>query len=361
MHLQRHSRRREPVTTPVYQTDPHMRYAPEEVWFAASLYVQSWEQDFHQLMLNDHLRMVAYQRAIKAVVRPGMAVADLGTGTGILALWALEAGARVVHAIDVNEVILAEARKRIARAGFGDRLRSYGALSFDVTLPERVDVLISEILGNLGDNEGMTPILNDARARFLKPGGRMLPARADAFLVPVSAADAHRQLQQRRCRGLSRRYHLGQLLERLHAGGPFDIYYDVIIPSRVHLAAPAAVAHFAFDGRDRDEYTRALAFTVRQGGPFTGFKGYFRAQLADDVVLDISGDDIEGRTTSDSWKHCYLPVQHPVDVRPGDVIELGYRRAHPAAADSPFRQRYAWTGRVRRGPRTLASFDNQMS
>jgi protein arginine N-methyltransferase 1 len=304
--------------------------------------------------------MVAYEKAIKAVVRPGMAVADLGTGTGILAQWALEAGARVVYGIDVNEAILEEARERMARAGFSDRFQTYGALSHQVTLPEKVDVLMSEILGNLGDNEGMTPILNDARKRFLKEGGDMLPRRAEAFLVPVSAVQAHRELEHRRCRGLSRRYHLEDLLESLHVGGPFDIYYDVIIPSGLHLAPPAPAAHFLFDGNDQDEYTRELVFRVRKAGLFTGFKGYFCAELGDRVVLDISGDDIAGRTTSDSWKHCYLPVERPAEVQVGDVIELAYRRSHPPGADSPFGQRYSWTGRIRRGKRTLASFPGRV-
>jgi protein arginine N-methyltransferase 1 len=47
---------------------------------------------------------------------------------------------------------------------------------------------------------------------------------------------------------------------------------------------------------------------VQTDGVFTGFKGYFTAELVEGVILDISGDDIEGRTTSDSRKHCYLPV-----------------------------------------------------
>src|SRR5690349_13868146 len=124
---------------PIYETDPRMRYAPEEVWFAASLYVESWEEDFHQLMLDDHLRMTAYEAAIKAVVRPGMAVADLGTGTGVLAQWALEAGARVVYGIEANPRIIPRALERMARAGLSERFQVLGALSFDVDLPERVD------------------------------------------------------------------------------------------------------------------------------------------------------------------------------------------------------------------------------
>jgi predicted RNA methylase len=71
---------------PIYETDSSMRYATQEVWFAASLYVADWEQDFHKLMLSDHIRMVAYENAIKRLVQPGMTVVDVGTGTGILAL-----------------------------------------------------------------------------------------------------------------------------------------------------------------------------------------------------------------------------------------------------------------------------------
>ena len=135
---------------PVYETDPSMRYATEEVWFAASLYVADWEQDFHELMLNDHIRMAACENAIKRLVQPGMTVVDLGTGTGILAQWALEAGARTVDAIDMNENMIEEARARLSHAGYSDGVRLHRALSYEVTLPERVDVVMSEILGKPG-------------------------------------------------------------------------------------------------------------------------------------------------------------------------------------------------------------------
>ncbi len=45
-------------------------------------------------MLDDQIRMAAYKNAIQEVVKPGMVVLDLGTGTGILGLWALQAGAK---------------------------------------------------------------------------------------------------------------------------------------------------------------------------------------------------------------------------------------------------------------------------
>jgi hypothetical protein len=54
----------------------------------------------------------------------------------------------------------------------------------------------------------------------------MLPRRASAFLVPVSAAPAHRQVQEYRCRGLSNSYDLGSLLRRLEVKRPLHIHYD---------------------------------------------------------------------------------------------------------------------------------------
>jgi type I protein arginine methyltransferase len=344
---------------PLYETAPTMRYAPEEVWFAASLYILSWEEDFHDLMLNDQIRMEVYEKAIKTAVRPGMAVLDLGTGTGILAQWALEAGARVVYGIDVNEAIIPRALERMAAAGFADRFQVFNALSHQVSLPEKVDLLISEILGNMADNEGMVAILNDARPRFLGERGRMLPARATSFLVPVAAARAHAQVESGQCRGLSRRYDLRELLQSLGVASPFNIYFDVIIPAGTYLAQPAVATRLAFEGDDPEEYSRELVFPVQRDGLLTGFKGYFVAELTEGVVLDISGDDIAGRRTSDSWKHCYLPIERPAAVRTGDQIELTFARGRPRQT-SPFQQRYRWSGRVRRGEQTIASFDNGM-
>ena len=211
----------------------------------------------------------------------------------------------------------------------------------------------------MADNEGMTAILNDARPRFLKEGGRMLPRRATSFLVPVSAVEAHSQVQNRRCRGLSERYDLDDLLESLQVSSPFDLYFDTIIPKRAHLAPPTPILHFAFEGNDIEEYSRDLVFVVGKAGLFTGFKGTFTAELAEGIILDISGDDIEHRQTSDSWKHCYLPVERPAPVQPGDVIEVCYRCSRATRKDSPLGQHVSWTGTVRRGQELLSRFRNR--
>ena len=343
-----------------YQIDELMKYQPEEVWFPLSEDILSWDYDFHRLMLNDHIRMVNYENAIKQVIKAGMTVADIGVGTGILSLWALEAGAKKVYGIDVNKNIIEKAKERINQAGFSNKFEVFNDLSYKISLPEKVDVIVSEILGNLGDNEDMTPILDDAQKRFLKEGGQIIPKKVETFLVPISSTKAHSQIAKGECKGVSDKYNLIDLLSKLEIQNRFNLYYDVIVPKNSYLSSPKLVADFQFKGFDKAKYENEIEFKVTKDGILTGFKGYFVAELAPGIILDISGDNIESRDTSDCWKHCFLPIEKTFDVKSGDLVKLTFSRSYPEVKTSPFRQCYSWHGEVIRDQKTVFSFSQKM-
>ncbi|RLU87495.1 hypothetical protein CTZ27_22990 [Streptomyces griseocarneus] len=330
-------------------------YTAEQVWLPASERLTDWDDTFHDLLLGDDLRMEAFRAAVHEAVRPGAAVLDLGTGTGILAQWALEAGARTVYGIEFNADVLRTACERVAAAGHGERFRPVQGLSFDVELPERVDVVISEIMGNLADNEGFAAILADARRRFLAPGGAMLPRRVESYLVPVSAPRAHAQVRAGLPQDGGDAEQFAALLRARGARGPFDLYYDVVLPLDGHLAAPRVVRVYDLERPEPSAtYRVPLVFTAQRDGVLSGFKGYFVATLSDTVALDISGDGIAERTASDSWKHCYLPIEQQVRLRRGDRVVLDFERTD--SPDGPFRQGYRWEGQVISGGEVTARF-----
>ncbi|NPU91632.1 MAG: methyltransferase domain-containing protein [Gammaproteobacteria bacterium] len=324
---------------------PFKPYAPEQPWLPFSEVLLDWDEDFHQLMLCDHIRMVAYESAIRSQVRPGQVVVDLGTGTGILALWALQAGAGRVYGIDLDADVLELATQRIHAHGFADRFEAVNRLSYDVVLPEPADVLISEIIGNVGDNEDFQPILQDAIARLLKPGGTVIPEAVETFIVPVEAIRTHQDIGNGSVATLNGRYQFQQLLRQKNIRNPFNLYYDAIIPTQQHLADVQQVKRYDGNWQQAPQYSRALDFTVTTTGTLTGFKGFFRAQLAPQVILDISSGDIGGRKCSDSWKHCFFPIEQPLAVEQGDRIELRFERRYPHD-QAPFRQIYSWHGQV---------------
>lgn len=80
-------------------------------------------------MLRDQVRMKAYKQAIGELVK-GKAVVDVGAGTGILAIMAVEAGAHSVVAIERSSIV-SEARKQIAAREMEDRIKVFEGLAED--------------------------------------------------------------------------------------------------------------------------------------------------------------------------------------------------------------------------------------
>ena len=334
-------------------------YSAEQVWPPFSESLLEWDTAFHELMLNDRLRMSAYRQAIFETVKPGDHVLDLGTGTGILSLWALEAGAERVYGIDLSAPILQQAVERMALAGFADSFEPINRLSYEVELPQRGDVLISEIIGNMADNEDFQPILQDAIQRFLKPDGIALPRSTSAYLVPVAAHSAHHDLRIGNVASLTPHYQIAELYRQKCIGSPFNLYYDCILPRRLYLSAPQLLRRYDGVWDQSATYEIELCYRLAHQDRLTGFKAYFIAELTETTLLDISGDDIKGGETSDSWKHAYLPIERPIDVQPGDQLTLTFSRQYPSK-DTAFRQVYRWRGQVERAGTVVDRFDQCM-
>src|SRR5712692_2722385 len=99
-------------------------------------------------MIADHVRMGAYAQALREAIRPGAVVVDIGCGTGILSLLACQRGARRVYAIEPDASI--ELARTVARDnGYADRIVFLQDRSLRVSLPERADVIVSDLRGRL--------------------------------------------------------------------------------------------------------------------------------------------------------------------------------------------------------------------
>ena len=165
------------------------RFEPGAPTIAMSLIV-----DEHRQYLSDRNRLDAFTRAIDELVKPGSVVVDLGAGTGIMGLLACRAGGRRVYCIEQTSLI--GLAREIARAnGFDDRITFIKELSTQAQLPERADVVVADQIGRFGFDAGILEYFSDARRRFLKPEGVLLPSRIDLILAPVDREDLRRQVE----------------------------------------------------------------------------------------------------------------------------------------------------------------------
>lgn len=146
----------------------------------------------HVRMLNDQVRTRQFLAAIRSLVRPSDLVLDLGTGTGVLAIAAAQAGARHVYAIERTGIADVAQRMFIAN-GVADRITLVRGDSTRIELPERADLMISEIVGNDPFEEQILTYTRDALARLLKQDARLIPSALRVSLRPVAAAARFRR------------------------------------------------------------------------------------------------------------------------------------------------------------------------
>lgn len=150
----------------------------------------SYSLHAHGEMMRDRVRMEAYATALRRTIAPGAIVVDIGTGTGVLALLACRYGAKRVYAIEPSPVI--ETAREIARAnGVEDRIEFIPARSTRVALPEAADVIVSDLRGVLPLFERHLPSIIDARRRFLRPGGTLIPRRDVVWMAVATAPDLY--------------------------------------------------------------------------------------------------------------------------------------------------------------------------
>jgi SAM-dependent methyltransferase len=145
------------------------------------------ELAYHQVLLADARRNRAFHRALAARVRPGASVLDLGAGTGVWAVAAARLGARRVVAVE-REAVLVPVIEALAReAGVQDRVEVVRGDARRVRLRREFDVVVGELVGNEAVDEGLLPVFERARERFLRPGGALVPEWVSLVAAPVVA------------------------------------------------------------------------------------------------------------------------------------------------------------------------------
>ncbi len=146
-----------------------------------SLKIPYW----HFEMLADVERNDAYQEAIEKVITKDSRVLDIGTGSGLLSMMAARAGAKQIIACELHERLAATAKKITEANGFGEVIKVYSKKSTQLVvgeeIPEKVDVIISEILdvGALG--EGALPSIRHAVQNLAKPNPILIPSKVQLY------------------------------------------------------------------------------------------------------------------------------------------------------------------------------------
>ena len=269
--------------------------------------------NYHRAMLGDSERVERYREAILTAVREGDVVLDIGTGSGLLAFFACEAGASRVYAVEGGNAIEI-ARRLLDANGVADRVTLLHEASWEVELPEQVDVVVTETLWNLGIGEGMLRITCDARERLLKDGGRMVPESITLMSAPVEYPPAYRFVED-------------------WGPGPVDGFdlsamrplaannvHPVVIPPEALVAAAQPLARVRTLEADGPDVSGDAGFVTDRDATVHGLGGWFQAELAPGVTLSNPPGG-----AAHSWGQALLPLERPLEVPGGTRLRARLR------------------------------------
>lgn len=262
----------------------------------------------HKMMISDIVRITSYRKAIFEIVKKGNVVVDIGTGTGILALFACQAGASKVYAIETSDII--EVAKQARVNGLEKRITFIKSFSEMAELPEKVDVIISEIIGTFAIEENILQVISDARKRFLKENGTIIPSSIKMTIVPVESSSLYKEIE------FWSKDTYGVDFSSIHKMAANNRYIKSLDPG-YFLSKPLPINNIDFyTVESKDLYTNnTISFTIKRAGILHGLGGWFEAKLSKNITLSTTPPN-----PTTSWKNVFFPIEKPVDVESGDSV-----------------------------------------
>ncbi len=141
----------------------------------------------HEEMIKDKIRTGSYKKAIEnnKIIFKDKIVLDIGSGTGILSIFAAKAGAKHVYGIEYADI--ADYSKEIIKQNnLSDKITIIQSKVEEAILPvDKVDIIISEWMGYFLLYESMLDTLLFARDKWLKKDGYLLPDKAQIYLAGI--------------------------------------------------------------------------------------------------------------------------------------------------------------------------------
>lgn len=271
--------------------------------------------DYHRTLIADRVRNEAFYAALKAVITPGVTtVADIGAGTGLLGLMASKLGAKTVYLYETAEV--GAVAERILKANRARNCEIFACHSTDMIDPPKADVVVSETLGNYAFEEHMIETLMDARKRFLKPGGVMIPAGVKQFACPVIAPRVHKELCLWDGVGFGLDLAIAKTMSLNNA------YVRTLQPSELlgHGSESKIWDQADFTLNQKSNRSGEVQWRVSKPHTIYGFATWWWANLAPGIHLETSP-----MTPRTHWEQLYFPLLEPIKLTPAKTVTLSLR------------------------------------
>jgi len=337
------------------QVNPGSIRAKENLENVANLLVERW----HFRMLNDKKRNLAYKEAIaKAISHGHDVVLDIGSGTGILSMFAVQSGAKEVYACEMSKTMY-EMGLDVLKANKMEKLvhtihKKSTEMKVGDDIPERVSLVVTETLdcGLLGEGILATvehtwenllkPFTDDLHQSNAKPVSKIIPAGAVVYAMAIMCNDIRHQTRSKPViSGVNMFPDCsigGELMEQKSEATTSGYMCDQLEPYSTEclnrlrggftaLSCPFKVTEYDFNNPSSFNKERNISFEIPAtcDGQVDAIAAWFDLQLDEEITLSTGPND-----DSLCWEQAVFPVYSSgvdnlsgkLEVSKGDLMSI---------------------------------------
>ncbi len=251
---------------------------------------------YHHNMLLDQVRVSAFRKAIEFLTPPGGKVLELGGGTGVLSYFASQKASRV-WCVEWNRELAMAAREFLQQNNTRCHVEVIESDARDYLPPERVDVVICEMLHVASVCEKQLEIMASFKRRYLDCFGPPLPV-----FVPEASLLAMQLVEQ------------SFDFSGYNAPVPMFQSPDAEHRSCRPLCQPLVYATLEYDRTLPSHFKVRADFLVERAGRLNAVRFITKNVLA---IQEAEGSAIE-------WSNQYLivPLEETLQVKAGETVTI---------------------------------------
>ncbi|KAK5971209.1 hypothetical protein GCK32_011788 [Trichostrongylus colubriformis] len=276
---------------------------------------------WHMFMINDQERNSKFLEALKCIISPTDHVLDIGSGSGLLSVYAARCGASKITAIEANPTLYQMSKRILALNGVTNAkvVHEY-SYEYDPDEDDLADVVVSEVLDCCAFGEGVIPTFLDAHLRLATNTARFIPSNVTLYASLLESPSIYLSHSFTSPSGKEYRS------EYVPCNGkrPNEPYWCTRVSDLVD-AKPLSSSHqvLTVDFQNVNELHRyvfgqsgVLKISALSSGTLHAVAVHFTALIWGDQVIDTSNGTC--------WEQGIFPLPYPMRVNQGDVIILNW-------------------------------------
>ena len=265
----------------------------------------------YEIFEADKQKYFLYQMSIQKAVEKlkekkeidKIILAVVGAGRGPLVDCAVRCGIKNIFIVEKNPSAIELLKQRKNNGDFPkETVKIFSGDFRNISFPEKVDILVSELLGSIGDNELAPECLQFCENKINKENGIIIPQSFSSVFVPIMSEFLWtKALNENKFQNI------------------------LVIPLETALFIADCQVGFEFFYPDKKKLNKLydrkhITFSVNYDCVCHGIGGWFNSVLFDDVKLSTS--PIDGNSDIFSWFPVFIPFENPFKVSSGQKIEF---------------------------------------